>query len=59
MGRKSNLFKKTLNTKYFGRKSTFFDDTVSKPNNMHKNKCDYQYPVISDNSITEWFLQSK
>ncbi|MBU3142390.1 hypothetical protein [Clostridium sp. CF012] len=53
MGRKSNLFKKTLNTKYFGRKAMFFDDTVSKPNRMNKNKCDYRYPVISDNYITK------
>jgi len=55
MGRKSSLFKKTLNTKYFGRKAIFFDDTVSKPNHMHKNKCHYRYPVINGNHVTEWF----
>jgi len=55
MGRKSNLFKKTLNTKYFGSKATFFDDTVSKPKHIHKDKCNYRCPVISDNYVTEWF----
>ena len=38
MGRKSNLFKKMLNTKYFGREAMFFDDTVSKPNHKQSSR---------------------
>ena len=30
MGNKSNLFKKTLNTRYFGRKSSFYDEKRPK-----------------------------
>jgi len=50
MGRKSTLFKKTLNTRYFGRKATFFDDTVSNPKHMHNDAG----VTIIDNSINDF-----
>jgi hypothetical protein len=31
VSRKKSLFNKTLNTRYFGRKTSFYDDSVSLP----------------------------
>ena len=34
MSRKNSLFNKTLNTRYFGRKATFYDASISKPKHV-------------------------
>lgn len=37
--RKGNLFKKTLNSRHFGAKTTHFDKEVHKPKDMTTGRC--------------------